>query len=118
MAVEAKELLAELHGLRDRMPVPQPTWHPYVAQIAECRADLARALDLAAKHQGALGLVATLIEGGSGLGFDPEASADLTAAWERLEALPLPSGRHPYLEDILPALDAHRLLLVALSHTM
>ena len=46
-----------------------------------------------------------------------DASGKLTGAWERLQALPLPEGQHPFLDEIVPALDALRLLLVALSLT-
>ena len=118
VAVGTGELLADLRCLCGRLPVPQPTWHRYVAQITGCRADFERALDLAAEHPETLGLVATLIDGSAEPSFDPAASAELTAAWQRLEALPMPSGQHPYLDDILPALEAHGLLLVALSHTI
>jgi carbon-monoxide dehydrogenase large subunit len=118
VATGRSELLADLLGLCDRLPVPQPSWHPYVAQIANCRTDFERALDLAADHPETLELVAALIDGGAEPSFDTDASVALTAIWKRLEALPLPSGQHPYLDAILPALDAHRLLLIALSRTI
>ena len=118
VATGTGELLADLQGLCDRLPVPQPSWHPYVAQIANCRTDFERALDLAAERPETLELVAALIDGGTEAQFDEDAPLELRAAWRRREALPLPSGRHPYLDDILPALDAHRLLLIALSHTI
>jgi hypothetical protein len=38
-------------------------------------------------------------------------------SWERLGKLPTPDGRHPFLDEILPALEATRLLLLALSQT-
>lgn len=31
------ELSLELHRLCERLPVPQPGWHPYVSRIAACR---------------------------------------------------------------------------------
>jgi hypothetical protein len=111
------ELLAELRGLCERLPMPQPGWHPYVAQIAACRSDFEHALALAAANPAALEQVADLIEGETEAGFDRTSSPELTSAWRRLETLPLPSGHHPYLDEIVPALEAHRLLLVALSRT-
>lgn len=118
VATDTGELRRELRRLCDRLPVPQPSWHPYVAQIAACRTDFARSLELAATHPEAVELVAALVDGSLGLVFDEHPPPELSAAWRRLEALPLPSGRHPYLDDILPALEAHRLLLIALSHTI
>ena len=117
VASDTGELLRELRGLCERLPVPQPSWHPYVAQIAACRADFEQALALAAAHPEALELVAGLLDDDGDPSFNAGTSPDLTAAWQRLQALPLPSGQHPYLDDILPALEAHRLLLVALSRT-
>lgn len=118
VAGTTSELLAELRRLCNRLPVPQPSWHPYVAQIAACRNDFEQALALAADSPPTLELVAALADGGTEPTFDEAASPALTIAWRRLEALPLPSGQHPYLDEILPALEAHRLLLVALSQTI
>lgn len=117
LATDTSELLSELHSLCARLPVPQPSWHPYVSQIAACHSDFDQALALAAKRPAALERLAALLDGDAEPPFDDEASRDLTAAWRRLEALPRPSGQHPYLDEILPALDALRLLLVALSTT-
>ena|GEM_PF-1915452 len=113
----ASELLAELRRLHARLPVPQPAWHPYVPLIAAARDDLERALALAAERPDSLELAAALLDGGPEPAFDEDASPELTAAWRRLEALPLPDGRHPYLDDILPVVEGLRLLLVALSRT-
>jgi carbon-monoxide dehydrogenase large subunit len=118
VAGSTSELLAELRRLCARLPLPQPSWHPYVAQIAACRNDFEQALALAADAPPTLELFAALVDGDAEPAFDEAASPALTAAWSRLEALPLPSGQHPYLDEILPALEAHRLLLVALSQTI
>lgn len=115
VAAGTGELLAELHRLCERLPVPQPGWHPYVDQIASCRADFEHALALAADQPAALELVAAFLDGGTEPTFEADSPPELIAAWRRLEALPLPSGQHPYLDEILPALEAHRLLLIALS---
>ena len=118
VATDTAELLAELRRLCAHLPVPQPSWHPYVAQIAACREDFEHALTLAAEHPHALELAAALIDGEQEPSFEPDVSPALTAAWRRLETRALPSGQHPFLDEILPALEAHRLLLVALSHTV
>ena len=117
LAPSTRGLSLELHRLCERLPVPQPGWHPYVALIAACRQDFEDALALAGEHPQALDLVAALTHGTAEPAFDPAVSLDLTAAWRRLEALPIPDGQHPYLDDILPALEALRLLLVALSNS-
>ncbi len=118
VATDTSELLTNLRGLCARLPVPQPSWHPYVSQIAACRGDFEQALVLAAEHPAVLERVAVLLDGDAEPTFDANASPDLAAAWRRLGTLPLPSGQHPYLDEILPALEALRLLPVALSETM
>ena len=112
------ELLEELRNLCERLPVPQPGWHPYVAQIVSCRGDFEKAIALAAEHPPALEQLAALLDEDAEPTFAPDASPQLTAAWRRLEDLPLPSGQHPYLDEILPALDALRSLLIALSQVV
>lgn len=109
------ELLDTLRSLCVRLPVPGARWHPHVASIAAVRNDFEDALAQAAASRDALRLLDLLVAGSAEAGFDRTRSPQLTAAWDRLEALPVPEGRHPYLDEILPALDAHRLLLVALS---
>ncbi len=99
-ATATRELLAELHGLCERLPVPRPGWHSPVSQIAACRSDLEQAL-LDDDAEPAFAVV----------------SPDVAPARQRLEALPRPSGRHPNLDEIFPALDALRLVPVALSRT-
>lgn len=112
------ELLAELRQLCLRLPMPQPGPHPHTDQILACRDDFERALELAAVHPAALEYVAAHLDDETAAPFDASASPDLTAAWQRLEALPLPDAKHPSLDAILPALDAQRSLLVALSRTV
>jgi len=116
-ATATSELLAELHGLCERLRVPQPGWHSYVPQIAACRSDFEQALAIVTERPAALERVAAQVDGDAEPAFAPVVSPDVAAARQRLEALPRPSGRHPYLDEILPALDALRLVLVALSQT-
>lgn len=112
---EHAALLEALHDLCARLPVPDGRWHPHVAAIAACRADFASALSLVADDPEALRLLDRLVDGAAAAEFDPARSPELAAAWERLDALPVPEGRHPFLDEIMPALDAYRLLLIALS---
>lgn len=112
------DVLRDLRSLCARLPVPQPGWHPYVALIAACRHDFEHALTLSGEHPAALDLFADLADGALDLTFDSAGPPELTSAWRRLKQLPIPEGQHPYLDDILPALEALRLLLVSLSHTM
>ena len=114
-ATDTAPLLAELQDLCARLPVPQPSWHPYVSQIAACRSDFEQAVTRAAEWPVVLDRFAALINEEHDASFDPDRSSWLTAAWQRLQALPLPDGEHPYLDDIRPALESHRLLLIALS---
>jgi len=114
--VATAELLTELRRLSVRLPVPQRSWHPHVRLVAACRNDLEQALALATDSPEAGERVAALVGGELELTFDPDASPELSAARRRLEALPIPDGQHPYLDEILPALEALGLLLVGLSH--
>lgn len=115
MRDESAEFLHELRVLCARLPVPQPTWHPYVPMILSCREDFEYALALAADRPDVVERAATLVEEESEPTLDPGASPELAAAYERLHALPDPDGQHPFLDEILPALEAMRVLLVALS---
>jgi hypothetical protein len=110
------ELLNDLRRMSARLPMPQPSWHLYAPQISACRNDFEQALALAADSPDAVERVAALVGGELELTFDPDTSPELSAAWRRLEELPIPDGHHPYLDEILPTLEALRLLLVALSH--
>jgi len=112
---ESAELLHELRVLCARLPVPQPTWHPYVPMILSCREDFEYALALAAERPEVILRAAALVEETSEPTLDPGASPELAAAYERLHALPDPDGQHPFLDEILPALEAMRVLLVALG---
>lgn len=112
------ELLSELRSLAEKLPLPQPSsGHPYIPQIVACRDDFLWALEAAEARPAALDVLADLIDGDAMAAIDPAASPELLEAWERLRALPLPQGQHPYLGEIMSALGALRLLLVALGRT-
>lgn len=97
--------------------MPQPTGTP-TSTTAACRGDFGHVLAPTAEYPAALERVADLNEGETKRSFNRISSPELVRAWQRLEGLPIPSGQHPYLDKILPALEAHRLLLVALSQTL
>lgn len=107
-------ILGELRALLDRLPLPQPSWHPHVPEILACRDDFAASIGAAAERPEALDAFAELLDEESAE-LEPDAPAELQEAWARLHALPIPEGQHPFLDEILPALEAMRLLLVALS---
>jgi hypothetical protein len=96
--------------------VPQPSWHGYVAEMRACRADLARTHEVAAEMPEVLDLFARALDGELEEAFDaPAAPPALAVAYQRLGRLPIPAGEHPYLDEIVPTLEALEALLVAIS---
>lgn len=111
-----QDLLDEIGVLAGRFPVPQPAWHGYVAEMRACLRDLARALEVATGVPEVLDLVARALDGELEEAFDARAASPaLVAAYQRLGRLPIPAGEHPYLDEIVPALEALEALLVAVS---
>lgn len=104
MTSDQRSLLAELRRLCERLPVPGADWHPHAAAIGAVRRDFERALGVCAAHPE---LLDGILDGG-------DAGSD---ALTRLDALPRPEGRHPFLDEILPALDAARATLVAVARS-
>lgn len=114
---EVYELLNEMYRLYDGIKISlQPIWHPYIGQIRAWRRDYEQALDRVVGSPAAIRTLAAIIAGEQESAFDESVSAELTAQWRRLEELPHPDSTHAYLEFILPAFEAHGLLLAALSH--
>jgi hypothetical protein len=112
----SQRLLDEIHGLAAAFPVPHPSWHGYVPEMRACLGDLARVLEVAAGVPEVIDLVERALDGELEEGFDAQAApAALAAAYQRLGRLPIPAGRHPYLDEIVPALEALEALLVAVS---
>ena len=95
----------------------QPIWHPYIGRIRAWRRDFEQALSRVASSPAAIEILGAIASGDAEYSFDESASAELTAEWQRLEELPRPDSQHAYLEFILPAFEAHALLLITLSHT-
>lgn len=111
-----QELLDEIRGLAAAFPVPQPSWHGYVAEMRTCVRDLARVLEVAAAVPEVLDLVGRALDGELEEAFDAGvAPPALAAAYRRLGRLPIPAGEHPYLDEIVPTLEALEALLVAVS---
>jgi hypothetical protein len=97
-------LTAELRALAERLPVPADAWHPHVASIRAVRDDLLAGLDLLERLPDGEARLAEAIEAG-------EAATPGTP----LAALPVPEGEHPYLGEILAALEAARAVQAALG---
>lgn len=108
------ELVAELRALWARVPAPRERWHPWADVIARLHADVQTALTvLDADEEGRRWLDRLLA------GETADAAAgladELGAALRRLTALPRPDGKHPYLDDVLPGLEAATVLLTAVG---
>lgn len=111
-----RELHETVAALAAGFPVPNPSWHRYVPEMQACLADLRVALAACERRAEALELAASAVEGELDSGFDAEhAPPALRDAYRRLGLLPVPAGEHPYLDEIVPALEALEALLVAIS---
>lgn len=110
---ETLELLAELCA---GLPVPDGRWHPHAAAIADVRSDFEHALRIVSGVPDALDDVAELLRAGAELPpLTEPAGAHLQDAWARLGALAVPVGRHPFLDEIVAAVDAAQATLVAIG---
>lgn len=96
VALEA-DVVATLRELLDACPFPS-RWHPGAAEIAQVFDDFRLAVETLE------GRVTTR-------------HLDVDAAQARLDALPRPEGQHPYLDTILPTLEAMELALELLRPT-
>lgn len=115
MTAGQQELLDALTELCGRLPVPGSSWHAHAALIAGTRTDFERALDACAQHPGVLDSIGLAVDGGLDATFAPDTDAELTAGYERFRTLPIPAGEHPFLDEILPTLEAIEATLVCLS---
>ncbi len=91
-------MLAELRELAERMPVPDGAWHPHAALIREIRDELLETLERVDEET-----LEALLDG----------PVPVPEPGSALAALPIPEGRHPYLDEILPVLEAARRLQAA-----
>lgn len=114
---EDTELLAELRSVWARVPLPRDLWHPWSETIRQLHEDVRTALAaLADDEEGRRALARLLADEAQTTA--PAAPADaVAAAIGRLAALPRPDGKHPYLEDVLPGLEAAEALLGAVAHS-
>lgn len=107
--------LDDVTALCDRLPVPDGGWHPWAAEIGALRDDFRRALEIAQRHPEALArLEELLFEHEPPAALEPPRD-ELALAFARVAALPRPSGQHPYLDVIAPALEAVACVLAALA---
>ena len=98
-------MIDELSQLAERMPIPEGTWHPHAALIREVHDELVADLARLRACPDAEERLTTLL-GVPNLPPRPGSA---------LARLPLPEGRHPYLDEILPTLEAARLVQGALA---
>lgn len=116
MRAEQRDLYEAVTELADAFPVPHPSWHGYVPEMRACVTDLRRALAVSAEAPELLELAARSVDGDLEEGFDAHAAGPrLAVAYRRLGLLPVPAGEHPYLDEIVPTLEAMEALLVAVS---
>lgn len=102
-----RELYEAVAALAAAFPVPHPSWHGYVPQMRACVADLERALEVSERAPEVLALALRAVEGELEHDFDAHhAGPGLAAAYRRLGALPVPAGEHPFLDEIVPTLEA------------
>jgi hypothetical protein len=111
----ADALLGELRTLLERLPLPHPLWHPYVSEMHEVVFDATAALDAVARFPQAHPELRLQVAGDADYPPDGAGGPALAAARARLRALPIPHGEHPYLDEILVALDAAEAALATLA---
>jgi hypothetical protein len=102
-------LVEELRAIWDRVPIPHGEWHPGAAAIARLDADVRDAFAVLAEDGDARAGLRRVLEG------DVPATAELGGALARLRELPRPDGKHPYLADVLPGLEAAEAVLAAVQ---
>lgn len=116
MRAEQRGLYETVTEPADAFPVPHPSWHDYVPEMRACLADLRRALAVSADAPELLELAVRSVDGDLEQGFDAHAAGPrLAAAYQRVGLLPVPAGEHPYLDEIVPTLEAMEAVLVAVS---
>lgn len=97
----------ELRAIWERVPLPREARHPGAAAIARLDEEVRAAFAVLAVDRGARAALARILAGGA-----PTAAAGALA---RLRELPRPDGKHPYLAEILPGLEAAEAVLAAVA---
>lgn len=105
-------LVSELRAIWARVPIPLGPWHPGSDAIRRVDADVRTALDVLAADEGAAASLAALVEGDRTRVNGSGAIGDAVAG---LAALPRPDGKHPFLEDVMPGLEAAEAVLAAVA---
>jgi hypothetical protein len=94
----------DLLQLAERLPVPDAGWHPHATLIRAVRDELLADLERLRALPDAEERLTSLL----GVDLAPRPGSALAA-------LPAPEGRHPFLDEILPVLEAARLVQGALA---
>lgn len=115
MAAEAESLIAELRTLIERLPLPHPLWHRYVPEMHAAVTDATAALEALEQLPGAAAELRRQIEGEATYPEDGAGGAAIAAARGRLRAVPIPQGEHPYLDEIMLALEAAEVALATVA---
>lgn len=114
-APAAAELLEELRRLVARFPIPHPSWHGYVPEMRTVVRDLAAAIDALQSLPRAQAELLRRVEGRPEPQPEQPAGVALADAQERLRALPVPAGEHPFLDEIAVTIEAAEAALTALA---
>jgi hypothetical protein len=117
VAADAKGLLAELRTLVERMPLPHPVWHRYVPEMHAAVVVATAALDVLEQLPEAAAELRRQVEGDAAYPDDAAGGPAIAAARARLRAVPIPEGEHPYLGEIMLALEAAEAALATLAAT-
>jgi hypothetical protein len=111
---DAQQLLEQIRRLARDFPLPHPRWHRFVPLMHDVVDDLTAAVDAVATSPAAVRALAEAVEGTKREPLDAPGPS-LAAARARLRELPLPAGEHPYLDEIVLALDGAAAVFVALA---
>ena len=103
MQAEATSLLRELARA---FPIPERRWHRHVDEMLACRRDLECAAEAIEADPAAQEALNALIEEEPVGAAEPVAAPPVAAALDRLEALLVPEGEHPFVDEIVPTLEA------------
>ena len=99
-----ERVIGEIRELAGAMPVPDASWHPHAALIRAVRDELLADLTRLEAQAGGEERLSSLL----GAEVAPRPGSALAA-------LPVPQGEHPYLGEILPVLEAARLVQAAVA---